>query len=318
MIGQLPETLANRSISIVLQRRRSDEPVESFRIDRTDHLDMLASQAARWATDNAERIQAADPEMPGGLFNRPADNWRALLAVADAAGGRWPGHARAACSALASIVDDSQSVAVLALGDIHSIFVARDVDRIMSADLVEAMAAIEGQPWAEWKGGKAITVNGLARLLKRLGIHPEPIWADGRTVRGYALVQFQDAFTRYLPENRVLNRKGARNVDKSGTSCTFQSARPSPALRFENAEKPNNDAIPCALAVQIGGAPEKGDDGASRNDEIPFGPPMHCEFCGKPPAAGNPVRICAVNGHGAWVHQSCQTPWADWLEPARK
>ena len=39
MIGKLPGTLADRSIPIRLQRRRSDEAVQSFRCDRAEDLD---------------------------------------------------------------------------------------------------------------------------------------------------------------------------------------------------------------------------------------------------------------------------------------
>ena len=86
LIGRLPATLADRSVPIELRRRRPDEPIEPFRFDRTDHLDQLARKAARWALDNADRIRDADPVMPAGVFNRVADNWRPLLAIADAAG----------------------------------------------------------------------------------------------------------------------------------------------------------------------------------------------------------------------------------------
>src|SRR5262249_26307930 len=86
MIGQLPGTLADRSIGIELQRRLAGEVVEPFRFDRTEHLDRLASKATRWAADNADRMRAADPLMPPGVFNRVADNWAPLLAIADVAG----------------------------------------------------------------------------------------------------------------------------------------------------------------------------------------------------------------------------------------
>jgi hypothetical protein len=86
MIGQLPGTLADRSIAIELQRRLAGEVVEPFRFDRTEHLDRLASKATRWAADNADRVRAADPWMPSGVLNRVADNWAPLLAIADVAG----------------------------------------------------------------------------------------------------------------------------------------------------------------------------------------------------------------------------------------
>lgn len=87
LIGKLPLTLADRSIPITLQRKRPDETVERFRFDRTETLDTLARKAARWAKDNIGRLADMDPITPDALSNRSADNWRPLLAIADAAGG---------------------------------------------------------------------------------------------------------------------------------------------------------------------------------------------------------------------------------------
>jgi hypothetical protein len=199
LIGKLPATLADRSVAIELRRRRADEPIEPFRFDRTKHLDQLARKLARWALDNAASIRGADPDMPDGLFNRTADNWRPLIAIADAAGGEWPQRARrAAQRAMAN--DDEQSTRVLLLGDIRAIFRQRGIDRLPSAEIVEALVAIEGRPWAEWKQGKAITPNGLARLLAPFRIAPETIRIGDRTPKGYQLARFEDAFSRYLPQ----------------------------------------------------------------------------------------------------------------------
>jgi hypothetical protein len=57
---------------------------------------------------------------------------------------------------------------------------------------------MEGRPWVEWKGGKPITVNALARLLKGFHIFPSQIWLGGVQLRGYELGHFDDAFARYL------------------------------------------------------------------------------------------------------------------------
>jgi hypothetical protein len=80
LIGKLPATLTDRSVPIDLRRRRPDEAIEAFRFDRTGSLDQLARQAARWAMDHADHVRGADPDMPAGVFNRAADNWRPLLA----------------------------------------------------------------------------------------------------------------------------------------------------------------------------------------------------------------------------------------------
>jgi Protein of unknown function (DUF3631) len=162
LIGKLPVTLADRSVSIELRRRRLDEPIEPFRFDRTEHLDQLSRKVARWTADNAERLRCADPDMPVGVFNRLADNWRPLLAIADAAAGEWPRRARRAIQPAARSDRDEQSVRELLLADIRAIFAERDVDRLPSAELVAALVAIEGRPWAEWKTGKPISANGVA------------------------------------------------------------------------------------------------------------------------------------------------------------
>ena len=98
LIGKLPPTLADRSVSIELRRRRADEPIEIFRFDRVENLDELARKAMRWAQDNEGAVHDADPDIPAGVHNRAADNWRPLLAIADVVGGEWSERGRRAIS----------------------------------------------------------------------------------------------------------------------------------------------------------------------------------------------------------------------------
>jgi hypothetical protein len=86
-IGRLHGTNEDRAIAIRLHRRRSDEPVQPLRLDRTSELDAMARKMARWARDHMPALAMADPLMPDGIYNRAADNWRPLLTIADAAGG---------------------------------------------------------------------------------------------------------------------------------------------------------------------------------------------------------------------------------------
>jgi Protein of unknown function (DUF3631) len=239
MIGQLPGTLADRSIGIELQRRLAGEVVEPFRFDRTEHLDRLASKAARWAADNADRVRAADPSMPPGVFNRLADNWRGLLAIADAAGGEWPQRARRALEAIQGTVEDN-SIRVQLLADIRAIFADRQVDRLPSLKLVEDLIAIEGRPWAEWKAGK-LSQNGLARLLNPLKIRPGTKRIAGeKTAKGYDLSQFDDAFKRYLGQEGGFDPSHRHDADKMGTSEVFSSVTSEPSVTDGKCEKLNN------------------------------------------------------------------------------
>jgi putative DNA primase/helicase len=197
MIGNLPPTLADRSLLVELRRRRSDEKIQGFRFDRTAHLDKLASQAARWSLDHAHLIKDCDPDMPVGVDNRAADNWRPLMAIADVIGHGWDERSRRA--ALAAHVTDDSAPSML-LTDIRAIFCKRTVDRLSSADIIAALTGMEGRPWAEYKNGAPITAHGLAKLLSVYKIFSGNIRIEGATPKGYHLSQFQDAFDRYLPE----------------------------------------------------------------------------------------------------------------------
>src|SRR5262249_4859720 len=158
------------------------EPIEPFRPDRAGHLDELARKTARWAADHREAIKDADPDMPAGIFNREADNWRPLLVIADLAGGEWPGRARRAATAMHGAEGDDGPGVELWLGAVRAIFAERDADRMLSADLVKALVAIEGRPWAEYgRTRKPLSQNQLARLLKPVAITPNTLrTADGR------------------------------------------------------------------------------------------------------------------------------------------
>jgi putative DNA primase/helicase len=128
MIGRLPGTLEDRALQVVMKRAQRGEVKRSFRPDRAGDLDRLRRQAARFAADHMIALGAAEPELPAGAFNRFADNWRPLAAIADATGGRWPGLARSAILADLGAVEEAELGQQL-LEDIRTIF-----DELVDAD----------------------------------------------------------------------------------------------------------------------------------------------------------------------------------------
>ena len=105
------------------RRRLPTERITQFRADRADDLKILARKAARWADDNREGLRAMDPAMPPTITDRDADNWRPLLAIADAAGGEWPARARAVAEAMTDKAEgDDQSLKTMLLEDVKSVF----------------------------------------------------------------------------------------------------------------------------------------------------------------------------------------------------
>ena len=202
LIGNLPSTLADRSIPVELNRRRPGERVESYRPDRAGHLDQLARQAARWADDNADAVTVTDPEMPEEVTNRACDNWRVLKSIATVAGGQWPSYIDAAARAAQARVVEETSRLELLLADVRAVAFKEDEEEIRSAELVQRLIELEGRPWAELgRGHKPLTQNSLARLLRPLNISPSNVGPEDGRARGYKREQFNDAFERYLSPN---------------------------------------------------------------------------------------------------------------------
>jgi hypothetical protein len=200
LIGRLPETLGDRSIIVPMRRRGPGKSVERLRLDRPAACMGLHRRAARWAADHLDELTDRDPEVPRELNDRAADNWRPLLAIADAAGGEWSEQARSAALALSGEAADSEdSIRELLLADIRTVFRERKETRIFSDDLVVALCHREERPWSDWKHGNPLSPVQLARLLKPFGVGPGQMRSGTRTGKGYELKEFADAFARYLP-----------------------------------------------------------------------------------------------------------------------
>jgi Protein of unknown function (DUF3631)/CHC2 zinc finger len=203
---KLPDTTLTRSIIIEMKRKKAGETVAHFRSIDDAGLAEMRRRALRWANDNGEKLDGAEPDMPPGFDNRLGDNWALLLAIGDHAGGEWPTKVRKAAVRL-SKVSDVASIGVQALAAIKAAFEPDEEDgakprdpyeHMSSAELAAALGADPTGPWAEWKGGKPITQAQLARVLKPFGIAPEVIRLGASTPRGYRRSQFKDAWERYL------------------------------------------------------------------------------------------------------------------------
>jgi len=198
-IGKLPPTLEDRSIVIPMRRKLPGENVERFRTDRPGEFPMLASKVARWALDNRDALASADPNIPDGLNDRAADNWRSLLAIAEAAGGRWPEIARQAALQLSGGEQmDAEGTRVRLLADIRDIFNDATEERLPSSEIVARLIAREDLPWGELRGGRPITAPTLANMLRQFGIRPKVFRSGDNTPRGYVRADFADAWDRYL------------------------------------------------------------------------------------------------------------------------
>jgi putative DNA primase/helicase len=247
-IGKLPETAMDRSIKIHMRRKLRHESTDRLRgFDPTP----LRARLVRWAEDTAPRLPSIKVDLPQALNDRAQDFWEPLLIIAAVASDRWLRTGMDAALALSG-EDSAESIGAALLADILGIFQREGADRLATAKLLDALAAIEDRPWAGWARGKPLHAHGLAKLLAPYAVASTTIrLPDGSTPKGYHRDHFNDAWNRYLPdETPVQKRNTATTPANKGDSPLFENATTKPCCVSENATKANGTS-PC------GGVAEK-------------------------------------------------------------
>ena len=138
-IGAPPDTVTDRSIPIILERRKKDETCSRWR-SRDGHAEAqpLFTQLDSWAQSADSSLRDARPDTPSTLNDRAADMWEPLLAIADHAAGDWPTRARAAAVALSATAEDSDILIEL-LTDIREVWSAVVAD--FDGDLTQLISS---------------------------------------------------------------------------------------------------------------------------------------------------------------------------------
>ncbi|WP_367574058.1 DUF3631 domain-containing protein [Streptomyces griseoaurantiacus] len=205
-LGYLPDTIRDRSVNIRMRRRARNEKIEPYRTRMHEKEGFaLRERLAAWAEQVTERVMGAWPDMPDGVTDRPADVWEPLLAVADAAGGDWPGRARTACVTLvnASKANDKGSLGVRLLTDLRD-HVMVGIDRLPTVAILDRLNALDDAPWADLHG-KPLDNRRLSRMLAEyMTADNEPITSRniktaGSVLKGYYSADLRDAWARYCP-----------------------------------------------------------------------------------------------------------------------
>jgi hypothetical protein len=134
--------------------------------------------------------------MPDGIEDRDADVWESLLAVADAAGGRWPERARVSAVSLVSLAKaGTPSLGVRLLSDLRQVFGNRDT--MSTEEILSCLLQQEEAPWGDLRG-KPLDARRLAHYLRPYGISSKQVRVGSTTLKGYAREDLWDAWTRYL------------------------------------------------------------------------------------------------------------------------
>jgi hypothetical protein len=240
-IGQLADTLADRSIPLRLSRKKANEQTENIRHVAPDYWGSLRSKIARWTDDHRDVISRARPDLVDGLHDRANDCWEPLLAIANAIGGDWPQRAREAAKALHGADSDASSSGVELLADIRQIFQRKGITRLFTTDLLKALVEDDEGPWATWNRGQPMTARQLSNRLKGFDVRPTQVRIGEGNRRGYDLIDFADAFARYLPEGSIPAVTTLQT--SSGAGCSdFLSVTSAPPVTDEKTRKASTGA----------------------------------------------------------------------------
>lgn len=205
----LHATTLDRCIPILLERKLPDDQVERFRSKRFEpEAAALGDRVPAWIESIDEQLTNAEPPMPDDLNDRSQEIWEPLLAIADAAGGRWPSRAREAALELHGQADlEDLPLGVLLLADIQRAFDAADVWTLSTDELRDRLNSMHESPWPNFAthGVKTgLSPRSLARMLRPFGVRPKTVRmpGDGETPtrKGYRREWFEPVWARYLAD----------------------------------------------------------------------------------------------------------------------
>jgi hypothetical protein len=195
-IGDLPDTLMDRSVAIRMKRRAPHEKVEPWRFRDGNAVGGLLREAlAVWAR-SVDRVPM--PQLDD-ITDRTADIWEPLIAVADLAGDHWPDSVRHACKVLTDNVDSADmSLRLRLLSDLREVW-PEGYTFTATAELLQRLAEVPEAPWGLDGpfGLSGLTARKLSNLLHHYAVKPQQDAA--KTVRGYRRSDLEDAWIRYLP-----------------------------------------------------------------------------------------------------------------------
>jgi hypothetical protein len=183
-------------------------------------LHELRGRLRAWVT-SLDGLADAEPTLP--VEDRDADKWEPLVALADAAGGRWPEMARRACEVLCGQgTPDDGTAGERLLADLSSVWT--EEEDLFTSVLLGRLHVIEESPWPDWYG-HPLNPRDLARLLRPYGLASTTIRRGRETAKGYKRAEVQDAWTRYVtavtPSQEVKSAGQARdgNVTDGSAEC---------------------------------------------------------------------------------------------------
>lgn len=194
MIGQVPDTIADRSIVVMMSSKLITEtraPLANL------NTTLIRAKCARFAQDMAQTVSQFEKIRGEGLNDRAADTFDPLYVIARLAGSEWEQKLHAAAVALSSS-SHSQSPRCELLLDILCIFIFSGSQKLFSRQLAATLRDGTGFQTMALKYA-SITEHQIRQLLRPYGIRPTTIRIGKEVNKGYHRADFRDALHRYVP-----------------------------------------------------------------------------------------------------------------------
>jgi len=182
LIGDLPSTLADRSIVIPMERKRRTEKVKPLRATDPEKRKEIRCKILRWYEDNWHKMEVLDPPTAEEISDRDADNWLPMLQVAKLLGPKWYDDAFTTIRKLNPSQgerEDRENPAIPLLIRLRQIFqdarknndpMLLHVDKedflIGTTQLLAKLNADKEAPWADCRNGQGLSDEKLASLLR--------------------------------------------------------------------------------------------------------------------------------------------------------
>jgi hypothetical protein len=199
LIGQTPDTVADRSILVKMSRKLMNEscaPLTEL------HPALIKAKCVRFALDAGPSLGQMERIRGEGLNDRAADTFEPLYAIARVAGGNWENKLHQAALALTATTWQNNPGAELLL-DIITVFLEGGREQMLSSELVGALRSTGGGLRSTALRDSAIDELRIARILRPYGVRSSNIRVGERVNKGYAVVDFREALHRYVPKAAV-------------------------------------------------------------------------------------------------------------------
>ena len=195
MIGQVPETLADRSIVVKMSRKFVEEtcvPLKDF------HPGQIRAKCKKFARQNEQIVKDAPQERLEGLNDRAADTYEPLAVIARMAGENWLQELTQAAAWLTSSQNVDSKGPTLLL-DVLEILLTAPGMKMFSRDLAGALRGERGFVPTQHFAEKKVTEQVLATTLRRYGARPSTMRIGREVNKGYSAQDFREALQHYVP-----------------------------------------------------------------------------------------------------------------------